>query len=55
MAHLDFAKVQDQKLKDILIEAYNLDSNEALRHGAPIFISSANNWLITRLLDVKIF
>ena len=47
--------MQDQKLKDILIKTYNLDTNEALKHGAPIFLSSANNWILTRLLDVKIF
>ena len=38
-----------------MIKTYNLDSNEALGHGAPIFLSSANNWILTRLVDVKIF
>jgi len=54
-AHLDFQVVQDQELKDILMETYNLDSNEALRGGAPIFLSSANNWVLTRFVDVRIF
>ena len=53
-ARLDFTPLEDEEIKKTLREAYNLD-REAFKTGAPIFMSSANNWILTRFLDVKIF
>ena len=54
-AHLDFQKLEDPELREILKDAYDLDSNESLQRGAPILLSSVNNWVLTRFLDVKVF
>ena len=42
-------------MKNTLIEAYNLKSKESYKAGAPIFMSSSNKWILTRLLDVTVF
>ena len=41
----------------MLEKTYNLDSETGnnFNHGAPILLSSVNNWILTRFLDVKIF
>ena len=55
-AALDFHKIVDPKLKKILTDSYKLSSQSPnFQYGAPLFMSSANNWVLTRFLDVKIF
>jgi len=53
-ARLDFTLLEDAGIKQALTEAYSLE-RETFKTGAPIFMSSANNWIPTRFLDVKIF
>ena len=51
----DFKVMEDRELTATLRHAYKLDSNEALQHGSPLLLSSLNNWVLTRLLDVRVF
>ena len=39
----------------MLIKTYELENNEQYNYGAPLILSSLNNWILTRFLDVNIF
>jgi hypothetical protein len=53
-AQLDFKKIMDRRTRQTLLQFYELEKNESLLRGTPILLSSVNNWILTRLLDVQI-
>ena len=53
-AQLDFKKITDRRTRQTLMQFYELEKNESLLRGTPILLSSVNNWILTRLLDVQI-
>jgi len=42
-------------MRENLIRFYELDKNESQQKGTPLLLSSVNSWILTRLLDVKVF
>ena len=52
---MDWHKVTEESLIEILNKTYKLGHKANFRHGAPLFLSSLNNWIMTRCIDVKIF
>ena len=51
----EYQRIDDPNIVDLLKETFEIDELDQMQNGSPIFISSFNNWVLTRLIDVRLY